>query len=163
MLSGIGKYRNLKKLGIKTILNLPDVGSNLLDHPFVALQWSVNSNNTNDALNQFPGLLQMATAQYNLERQGPLANNPGANSIGFFRLPKSSKALKGRNDPATGPRSPHFELTFGVNQATTLRLLQLLLINFCSQNSFLSFTQTPPTTGNYFSMLIAATSPQSRL
>ncbi|KAG6864777.1 hypothetical protein C0991_007191, partial [Blastosporella zonata] len=77
MLSGIGKALSLKKLGIKTILNLSDVGSNLLDHPFVGLQWSVNSNNTNDALNHFPDLLQTATAQYDAARQGPLANNPG--------------------------------------------------------------------------------------
>ncbi|KAG6916336.1 hypothetical protein DXG01_007319 [Tephrocybe rancida] len=142
MLSGIGDSPSLQKLGIKTVLSLPDVGKNALDHPFVALQWSVNSNNTYDLLNQSPEALQAATAEYNATHQGPLANNPGANNIGFFRLPEVSDVLKGIKDPAPGPKSPHFELTFG--------------------NSFLSFTQAPPSSGSYFSMLVAMTSPKSR-
>ncbi|KAF8074145.1 aryl-alcohol oxidase-like protein [Lyophyllum atratum] len=142
MLSGIGDAKSLKSLGIKAVVDLTDVGNNMVDHPFVALQWSVNSNNTNDALNQSPDLLQAATEEYNASRQGPLANNPGGNNLGFLRLPSDTDVLKGRKDPAAGPKSPHFELTFG--------------------NSFLSFTQTPPASGNYMSILIALVSPTSR-
>ncbi|WP_114936655.1 GMC family oxidoreductase [Mucilaginibacter endophyticus] len=36
MLSGIGDSEELKKLGIKSVINLPGVGKNLQDHPLVA-------------------------------------------------------------------------------------------------------------------------------
>jgi choline dehydrogenase-like flavoprotein len=118
MLSGIGDAKNLKSLGIKAIVDLPDVGNNMIDHPFVALQWSVNSNETYDELNRSPNLLQAATTEYKTSRQGPLANNPGGNNIGFFRLSNNSGILKRNKDPAAGPKSPHFELAFGVRMPT---------------------------------------------
>ncbi|KAG6828985.1 hypothetical protein H0H92_006107 [Tricholoma furcatifolium] len=102
MLSGIGNGEDLNKLGIETVLDIPDVGRHMFDHPFVALQWSVDSNNTYDVLNEFPELLLAATAEYNKAHRGPLANNPGANNIGFFRLSDTAEALAERNDPATG-------------------------------------------------------------
>ena len=38
--SGIGDKKELEAAGVKTILNLPDVGKNLTDHMTVPLSWS---------------------------------------------------------------------------------------------------------------------------
>ncbi|KAI0765174.1 aryl-alcohol oxidase-like protein [Fomes fomentarius] len=141
MLSGIGDRAELKSHEINVIVDLPDVGKNLQDHPWVPLQWHVNTNDTLDNLVRDPAALNAAIALYNRTRQGVLANNPGANHIGWFRLSDESPILK-YGDPAAGPLSPHYELTFG--------------------NSFLSFTQPLPETGNFMSICAALVAPTSR-
>ncbi|OJT08261.1 Pyranose dehydrogenase [Trametes pubescens] len=142
MLSGIGDRAELSAQKIATIVELPDVGKNMQDHPWVPLQWQVNSNDTLDTINRDPTLMNQLLALYDSQKQGPVANNPGGNQIGWFRLPSNSSVLKQFGDPTAGPLSPHFELTFG--------------------NSFLSFTQPVPDTGNFMSMCVALVSPTSR-
>ncbi|KAI9061587.1 GMC oxidoreductase [Trametes sanguinea] len=142
MLSGIGDRQELAAHNIKTLVDLPDVGKNMQDHPWVPLQWMVNSNNTLDTINRNPELMNQFIALYNATKQGPIADNPGGNQIGWFRLPDDSPVLKRFGDPTAGRLSPHFELTFG--------------------NSFLSFTQPEPATGNFMSMCVALVSPTSR-
>ena len=115
MLSGIGDRAELSELGIQTIVNAPDVGKHVQDHPWVPLQFMVNTSNTLDTINRNASLLAQMFAEYQAEKTGPLANNPGANQIGWFRLPDHSPVLKQFGDPASGPLSPHFELTFGVS------------------------------------------------
>ncbi|KAF9002563.1 hypothetical protein BDQ17DRAFT_1357086 [Cyathus striatus] len=55
--SGIGDKTELKKIGIKPILHLPDVGKNLSDQPYVSPNWFVNLTvtpvNATEALNQW--------------------------------------------------------------------------------------------------------------
>jgi choline dehydrogenase-like flavoprotein len=114
MLSGIGDSGVLAKQNIKTIVNLPDVGRNLQDHPFVTLQWSVNSNNTFDNVAFNQTAFAEAYQQYEATKTGIFANNAIANHIGFFRLAKDSAALK-QGDPSAGPLSPHYEFAFSVS------------------------------------------------
>ncbi|KAG6856866.1 hypothetical protein H0H87_012683 [Tephrocybe sp. NHM501043] len=46
--SGIGDAAKLRALGIRPIVNLPDVGQNLSDQPALSNMWFVNSNDTLD-------------------------------------------------------------------------------------------------------------------
>lgn len=114
MLSGIGDRTALNALGIPTIVHLPDVGQNMQDHPFVAMQWTVRDNNTEDTLNEQPALFSAARAEYDQTHGGILANNPAGNHIGWFRLPDDSPVLKEFGDPTGGSHSPHFEMMFEV-------------------------------------------------
>ena len=50
VLSGIGPANQLELLGIKSIVDIPDVGQNMQDHPQMTLPYSVSSNNTLDNL-----------------------------------------------------------------------------------------------------------------
>lgn len=52
MLSGIGPTSHLSSFGIQPIVDLPDVGQNLQDHPLLASQFAVNSTDTLDNLSQ---------------------------------------------------------------------------------------------------------------
>ena len=115
MLSGIGDSKELGQMRIRAVVDAPDVGKNMQDHPFVPLQWSVSDPDTLDTLNRNTTAMEAALSLYNSSRQGPLANNPGANQIGFFRLPQNSSVLRKFGDPAGGSVSPHYELTFGVS------------------------------------------------
>ncbi|KAI0684746.1 aryl-alcohol oxidase-like protein [Cerioporus squamosus] len=142
MLSGIGDSSELARHNIETVVDLPDVGQHLQDHPWVPLQWLVNTTDTLDQIARDPKLLDAAMAFYNSTKRGVLANNPGGNQIGWFRLPEHSPTLREFGDPSAGPLSPHFELTFG--------------------DSFLSFTQPAPSTGSFMSMCVALVAPTSR-
>ncbi|KAF8170787.1 aryl-alcohol oxidase-like protein [Pholiota molesta] len=142
MLSGIGDPKTLDSLKIKPIIDLPDVGQNMQDHAFVAIQWIANDNMTQDAFNDQPSLFAAARTQYDQTHTGPFSNNPAGNHIGWFRLPEDSPILKQFGDPTGGPNSPHFELMF--------------------ENGFFSFTQDTPSVGNFFTILVAMVSPTSR-
>ncbi|KAM5541851.1 hypothetical protein V8D89_004580 [Ganoderma adspersum] len=142
MMSGIGDPEELAAHGIATLVDAPDVGKHMQDHPWVPLQWQVNTNDTLDSINRSPALLNAAAEIYNATKQGVMANNPGGNQIGWFRLPRNSSVLREFGDASAGPASPHFELTFG--------------------NSFLSFTQPVPVTGSFMSMCVALVAPTSR-
>ncbi len=120
MLSGVGNQASLKSLGIETIVNVPDVGENMQDHAFVAIQWTVNGNKTIDTLNDQPALFNAALAEYDQTHTGILADNPAGNQIGWFRLPEDSAILKTFGDPTGGPVSPHFELMFEVCKSFSL-------------------------------------------
>ncbi|THH09111.1 hypothetical protein EW146_g8785 [Bondarzewia mesenterica] len=143
MLSGIGdKYELKKKVGIEPQVHLPEVGKSLQDHPYMTLQWSVNSTKTFDAVVNNQTAFAAALKQYDETGQGIMANNAIANHIGFFRLPNSSDVLREFGDSTAGPLSPHYEFAF------------------C--NGFVATTQTPPGTGNYISVAIVLVSPTSR-
>lgn len=123
MLSGIGDRAELSAQKLATVVELPDVGKNMQDHPWVPLQWQVNSNDTLDTINRDPTLMNELLALYDSKKQGPVANNPGGNQIGWFRLPSNSSVLKQFGDPTAGPLSPHFELTFGVSSLLRIALV----------------------------------------
>lgn len=46
LLSGIGDPTELKSQGIESLVNLPSVGKNVTDQPFLALQWSLGIDGT---------------------------------------------------------------------------------------------------------------------
>jgi choline dehydrogenase len=46
LLSGIGSADDLRAIGVEARHDLPGVGRNLQDHPFVTLIWEVSDQNT---------------------------------------------------------------------------------------------------------------------
>lgn len=46
--SGIGDKTALESLGINSVVDLPDVGKNLVDHPTMSVSWNTTSTNPFD-------------------------------------------------------------------------------------------------------------------
>ncbi|KAH8092604.1 aryl-alcohol-oxidase from pleurotus Eryingii [Cristinia sonorae] len=141
-LSGIGNPADLATVGIPTLVNLPEVGYNLADHPLLANYFQVQSNSTFDDILRDNNLFGQTLGEWQTEKQGQFVDSPG-NTLGFFRLPPGSPAFKGIQDPAAGPKSGHTELIF--------------------VDGFAQFgSVTQPTQGHFVSVLSAVVSPTSR-
>ncbi|KAI0764113.1 aryl-alcohol oxidase-like protein [Irpex lacteus] len=141
MLSGVGDKDILEPLNISVLAHVPQIGRELQDHPFVTLQWRVNSTNTLDSIANNQTALAIALREYEQTGQGLFADNPIANQIGFFRLSDGPHGFN-NSDPSAGHLSPHFELAFA--------------------NGFVGTTQTPPSSGNFISIAVIGVSPTSR-
>ena len=122
MLSGIGDSAQLSGFNIQTIVNLPDVGKNLQDHPLLLNSFSVNSNFTNDDIARNTTLFQDDLAQWEQSHNGPFSASVGGN-IGWLRLPQNSTIFKTVEDPSSGPAAPHYEFIFFVSLAYKLPLV----------------------------------------
>ncbi|TFK34624.1 aryl-alcohol oxidase-like protein [Crucibulum laeve] len=141
MNSGIGDPKELARFGIKSIVDLPSVGRNLSDHPFVSNQWLVNSPlaPTFDSVNRNSSLMTNDLQQWNQTHTGPLVDAL-FNHLGWLRVANISSILKGRQDPAAGPNTGHIE--------------------FVISNGL---THPPvPATGNFLIVSTAVLSPTSR-
>jgi choline dehydrogenase-like flavoprotein len=75
-LSGIGDPTLLSQYGIKSVVNLPGVGQNLHDHPYVAVvtvnNLTLSTNNLSD-----PTFAAQAMAEYKKYRTGPYSTGTG--------------------------------------------------------------------------------------
>ena len=129
-------------LGIKPAVDLPDVGQHLTDHPIMANDWLVNSNQTVDDLRRSPSLAAAALAQWEHNKTGVYTTTL-SHGVAFLRLPDASPAFLDTPDPAAGPRSAHFEM---------------LVRNGFSANDVAAM----PPTGHYISVQTAVVSPTSR-
>ncbi|KAF5312003.1 hypothetical protein D9619_002492 [Psilocybe cf. subviscida] len=142
MLSGIGSKADLKKLGIKAVVNLPDVGQNLQDHPILSNYFTVNPGlSTWDSVLRDASVFGTDLTQWQNLGTGLFANAPGG-SLGFSRLPANATIFKKVSDPSSGPTSGHVELIFADGYAATV-------------------TPQPPT-GNFITINTAVVSPTSR-
>lgn len=112
-LSGIGSRNDLRALNIKTLVDLPDVGQYLTDHPAVATYYLVNSNDTFDPLLRDSTLFGQELQKWNQTRQGRFVNSP-ANTYAFLRLPDDSEIFQSFEDPSSGDKSGHVEMIFVV-------------------------------------------------
>lgn len=142
MLSGIGRSLDLAAVGIKPIIDLPEVGQNLVDHPLLPIQWNVDSNGTMDPIYRAEAALEAALEQYYANGTGRLAANGVSTQMAFLRLPENSSILAEFGDPTSGPGSPHYELAFA--------------------DGFFTTSQTNPTSGSYFSIINVVVTPTSR-
>jgi choline dehydrogenase-like flavoprotein len=79
LLSGIGPADELREAGVGTRHDLPGVGRNLQDHPFVTVLWEVSDQQT---LYGADGLKQLA--EWALRRSGPLTSSV-AEVVAFVR------------------------------------------------------------------------------
>ncbi|KAG1842904.1 aryl-alcohol oxidase-like protein [Suillus tomentosus] len=140
-LSGVGDSALLASFNITTILNLEDVGKNLSDHPFLANHWLVNSTSTFEKVGRNATLTADLLAQWNATGTG-LFSDPGANQIGWKRLPSNSSIFQQYPDPSAGPASAHYELL--------------------PVNGFVSFVESTPATGFFMSVVTNVASPLSR-
>lgn len=107
--SGVGDAAELRAVGIKPVLDLPDVGKNLQDQPAVANSWFVSSNDTLDSILQNPELSAQYLAQWQDSHTGPMVAT-GCSHLGFSRLPDNSPIFKTSSDPSSGRNTPHYEL-----------------------------------------------------
>ncbi|KIM39564.1 GMC oxidoreductase [Hebeloma cylindrosporum] len=139
MHSGIGDRTLLTSLGITTIVNNPSVGKNLSDHPLVSNQWTTNSTDTFEKFTQNETETAADLALWSNSRSGVFASGT-FNSIGWIRLPANASILQTVPDPASGPKTAHFEL---------------LISNGLSRPPF-------PTSGNYLSIGTVLITPTSR-
>ncbi|KAK7689665.1 hypothetical protein QCA50_007460 [Cerrena zonata] len=141
LLSGIGPPSAFKNSSIKPLVNSPDVGLNLVDHPLVPNYFSVSSNGTWDDVLRNGSILNATLGEWIGARQGLFVDSPG-NTLAFMRLPPNSSALEGISDPAAGPQSSHTELIF--------------------VDGFAPFGTVPqPSTGNFITVLTNVVSPTS--
>ena len=113
-LSGVGPKPELESLGIEVLVDLPDVGLHLQDHPLVPLYFRLNTNSSFDDLLRNETLFGEAMAQWQSSGKGPFVISP-ANTVGYVRLESGFSALEGLEDPANGPHSAHLELIFSVS------------------------------------------------
>lgn len=86
-LSGIGDAKRLEKLGIEVIVNNPNVGENLQNHPMCGLSFEAQDDEkTMDGLaRQDPAALQAAMAAY-AQQLGPFASS-GTNNAAQLPFP----------------------------------------------------------------------------
>lgn len=135
--SGIGDAKALKAVGVKPIVNLPDVGKNMVDHSLIANPFLVKSvctllflrgglvanrfseNNTFEPFLRDPAVQAEQIGQWISEGQGPMVNTI-ASQLAFFRLPKSDPIFKTISDPSSGPNTPHYEFLISVCSTPTL-------------------------------------------
>ncbi|KAF8896765.1 GMC oxidoreductase-domain-containing protein [Gymnopilus junonius] len=141
LLSGVGNRTTLAGFGICSIVDNPNVGQHLQDHPLIANQWAVNSNSTFDEFTRNASLDQALLTQWLTTRTGLLTDTSG-NLFAWLKAPSSVFKKFNVADPSAGPTSPNFELF--------------------PSNVFGSFVMPAPATGNYITIVTGVSSPSSR-
>lgn len=108
LLSGIGNGTELRAVGVTPLVNLPDVGRNLQDHPIMTNYWNVSSNQTYDDVLRNPAILGADLNQWETTHTG-LFSASSVPGIGFIRLPSNASIFESTPDPAAGAceRSVH--------------------------------------------------------
>ncbi|RDB16258.1 Pyranose dehydrogenase 1 [Hypsizygus marmoreus] len=101
--SGIGKASDLNAVGVTPLVDLPDVGGNLSDHPVIGNPWLVSGSETFETIRRDPSA---ALAEWQATKTGPYSNTL-LEHVGFSRVPSS---LVPSPDTAAGPNTPHFEM-----------------------------------------------------
>ena len=141
-LSGIGNAADLKALNIPVLIDNPAVGANLIDHVLLPNTFNVKGDESLDRILRDPTLLEAAIDQWTKNRTGIIANSLG-NTFGFARLPSKSPIFQTVADPASGPKSPHWEIVVAV---TALHLVRILLpLSLYIWIGFFSATRRCPT------------------
>ena len=112
-LSGIGNADDLNALKIPVLIDNPAVGANLIDHVLLPNIFNVKGEESLDTLLRDPSLISSAIDEWTTNRTGVVANAP-VNTLGFARLPGSLPIFKTVADPASGPKSPHWEIIISV-------------------------------------------------
>ncbi|KAK7018507.1 hypothetical protein R3P38DRAFT_2983108 [Favolaschia claudopus] len=108
--SGIGDQQALTDIGVSPLVHLPEVGLNLSDQATIAMYWEVNSTDTFDNITRDPAFAAEILDEWLSDRQGRFVTSVLGNVLGWFRLPHNNPLLHGREDPAPGPHSPHYEI-----------------------------------------------------
>ncbi|KAI0041583.1 GMC oxidoreductase [Auriscalpium vulgare] len=143
LLSGIGSSKDLQPLGINTIVDNPNVGTNFQDHALLSSPFTVNTTaqTTFDAIGQNATFAGELLSQWQSSRTGEFVLGP-ANQLGWLRLPSNASIFDNTTDPSAGPTSGHYELIF--------------------TDGFVSFAVPSPSSGQFFSLFTNVVSPSSR-
>jgi choline dehydrogenase len=86
MVSGVGPAATLQKYGIEVVSDLPGVGANWQDQPYVFAEFQTNQQ-TDSATVVDPTRLEKAREQYIKYRAGPLTS-PGLDLVGWEKFPE---------------------------------------------------------------------------
>jgi choline dehydrogenase len=121
MLSGIGPKAELEKFGIQQVVESPNVGQNLLDHPILAHVFRLKDGYGLDHYLLRAGLEQdAARAAYRWKNSGPYTSGL-LELVGLPRIDErlekypeyqAAKAANGGKDPFGPGGQPHCELQF---------------------------------------------------
>ncbi|KAJ3517331.1 hypothetical protein NMY22_g13988 [Coprinellus aureogranulatus] len=104
--SGIGNETELRALRVAPTHNLPEVGKGLTDHTGATPLWEARS--------QDPAVdPDAALEEWRQNRTGPLSTGPINRLLLWSRIPANASLFPTYPDPASGPHTPHFELTVG--------------------------------------------------
>ncbi len=114
LLSGIGPAAQSKALGITPIVDSPDVGQNMQDHPLLSTNYEVSSTETLDNLVTNTTLQAEALALWQSNRTGDFTLGV-CNQWVWGRLPDNDPIFNEVVDPSAGPTSPHYQLIFSVS------------------------------------------------
>lgn len=112
-LSGVGDSNVLSKLGIETVVDLPDVGKNLQDHPMAVAYLQVNSTKGWDDVTRNDTVFAEYLDEWQTSREGLFVDSP-ANVLAFMRLPDNATIFNQYSDPSPDQCSAHTELIFVV-------------------------------------------------
>jgi len=82
-LSGIGAKKDLKAVGIKTIVNNPSVGANFTDHALLPNVFKVNTTETFDTLFRNQTLINEALSEWVESKTGPLTSGVAVRCLSF--------------------------------------------------------------------------------
>ncbi|KAJ3543687.1 hypothetical protein NMY22_g3054 [Coprinellus aureogranulatus] len=104
--SGIGNETELRAVGVAPIHSLPEVGKGLTDHTGANPLWN--------ATTQDPTVdPDAALEEWRQNKTGPLSTAPVNRLVLWSRIPTNASLWSSYEDPASGPRTPHFELIVG--------------------------------------------------
>jgi choline dehydrogenase-like flavoprotein len=107
--SGIGPADELAALGVEPLVDLPDVGKNLQEHPATHLTFKFNVSDTAEAYSNSPTLAGQQLQLWRANHTGFHATGP-INNIAWIRTPEDSSIWEAFQDPSLGPDSPHNEI-----------------------------------------------------
>lgn len=151
-LSGIGNAALLREVGVEPIVELDDVGQHLADHPFLTVQWLVNSTTTSDDISRNATLAAELLQEWQASGTGRYCD-PGTNQIAWLRVDKLTE------DASAGPAAAQIELLLIVSRPREIRHCILRMSG--AQDGFASFVEAAPATGNYFTIANVVSSPFS--
>lgn len=83
------------------MVDLPDVGQNLKDHPILSNYWQVTLNDTFDDVFSNTTVFNADLAQWQNNKTGLFADSP-TNALGFLRIPDDAAIWDQFEDPSAG-------------------------------------------------------------
>ena len=118
LLSGIGPANASKALGIESIVDSPDVGQNMQDHPLLTTNFRVSSNDTLDNLGANATFAAEQLSLWTNNRTGDFTLG-ACNQWAWGRLPSSDSIFETVSDPSAGSTAPHYQLIFSASLQST--------------------------------------------
>lgn len=133
MLSGIGSEKELAEQGIRTTVDSPHVGKNLVDHPILSHAFRLKDHlSLDEHLLRAGPQKEGAIRAYNRDNSGPLSSGL-LELVGFPRIDErlnkireyvEAKKANGGKDPFGPDGQPHFEVDFVVSIQFTYRTIK---------------------------------------
>ncbi|KAF8876240.1 GMC oxidoreductase-domain-containing protein [Infundibulicybe gibba] len=106
-LSGIGNPRILQKFSIETVIDLPGVGENLQDHPYVPVIQEVTSETQTYEILEDPAVLGEQATLYGTKKEGIFSSPHSA----FAMIPLAQYIDPGKDDGVPTRRGPPNQLS----------------------------------------------------